>query len=106
MYACLLCICTGANFWRTSKRIRAVKKSEYRKQNHPGSSSRAESSSDSDFEPPPHKLPKVWVRGPMIDKEERLQKLEHEVRGENVKLKIEAHDKERQVKESRSQLNV
>ena len=80
-------------FWKSTKRIRAVKKSEYRKQ-RPFS---GDSSSDSDFETPPLKRMKTSV-------EDRLKKLEDGLQ-ENTALKIqviEAQSKEKQLKDVQS----
>ena len=69
-------IAIGPKFWKTSKQIRAVKLSEYRKHNPAAFQG---SSSDSDFELPPRKHSKILKSKERDLIEERLQKLEQEL---------------------------
>lgn len=85
-------IAIGPKFWKTSKRIRAVKLSDYHKHNP---AAFQDSSSDSDFEPPPRKHSKILKSSKERDLiEERLQKLEQElsISNENSELKMKVAD--------------
>ena len=97
------CIAIGPKFRKTSKWIRAVKLSDYRKHNPAAFQG---STSDSDFEPPPRKQSKILKSIKERDLiEERLQKLEQElsISNENSELKMkvaEMREKDKKLKEA------
>ena len=86
----------GSRFWKTSKRIRAVRKSEVKKGKR--SLLSLNSSSDSDLDVTPNKRPKV------VSMEERLRKLEVEMFSENKNLKESFEEKSKQLKDVKRQL--
>ena len=97
-------IVIGPKFWKTSKRIHAVKLSDYRKHNPAAFQG---SSSDSDFESPPCKLSKILKSSEERDLlEEWLQKVEQElaISSENSKKVAEMQEKdvEKKLKEAES----
>ena len=94
------CKFLGSRFWKTSKCIRAVRKSEVKSRK--GKAPLAlDSSSDSDFEIPCSTKRQRVVQASM---EERLQKLEGEILSENADLRGTFSEKEKHLKAVQSRL--
>ena len=89
----------GSRFWKTSKRIRAVRKSEV-KSRKGKTTLLLDSSSDSDFELPPTKRQRVVE----ASVEQQLQKLEGEILRENADLRGTFSKKEKQLKAVQNRL--
>ena len=93
----------GSRFWKTSKRIRAVRKCDLRK----GTGRFViDSSSDSDFELPPFtcKRSKITVSS-VSSTEQRLKRLEDQMRTETVDLKESVTEKEKQLKDTKKRFD-
>ena len=97
LYGCYH-FCIGSRFWKTSKRIRAVRRSDFKK----GKSINTFSSSDSDFEPPPF-LKRSKVSDVTI--EDRLKKLEADMQRANSELQEKSKEKSELLKKSKKQFD-